>query len=154
MTSHILPVASDALSPRSENVSLLINIDVDDLGHALDFYPRAFGLRIGRRFDAEFVELVGANARIYLLVKPSGSKVSPGAGSTRHYARHWTPVHLDLVVEDIEAAVERALEAGATLEGPIEDHDYGRLAMFGDPFGHGFCLLQFTGRGYDELITA
>jgi hypothetical protein len=22
-----------------------------------------------------------------------------------------------------------------------------------DPFGHGWCLLQFLGRGYDELST-
>lgn len=23
-----------------------------------------------------------------------------------------------------------------------------------DPFGHGFCLLQFVGRGCDEIATA
>ena len=22
-----------------------------------------------------------------------------------------------------------------------------------DPFGNGFCFLQFTGRGYDEIAT-
>jgi hypothetical protein len=22
-----------------------------------------------------------------------------------------------------------------------------------DPFGHGFCLIEFTGRGYDEVAT-
>jgi len=25
------------------------------------------------------------------------------------------------------------------------------LALMADPFGHGFCLLQFVGQGYDEL---
>jgi hypothetical protein len=27
------------------------------------------------------------------------------------------------------------------------------MANMGDPFGHGFCLLQFQGRGYDELLA-
>ena len=45
----------------------------------------------------------------------------------------------------------RALAAGAALESDVSEHAYGRLALLSDPFGHGFCLLQFTGRGYDEL---
>jgi hypothetical protein len=24
-------------------------------------------------------------------------------------------------------------------------------SLLHDPFGHGFCLLQFEGKGYDEL---
>ena len=27
----------------------------------------------------------------------------------------------------------------------------GRIVQLADPFGHGWCLLQFLGRGYDEL---
>jgi predicted enzyme related to lactoylglutathione lyase len=60
-------------------------------------------------------------------------------------------VHLDFVVEDIAAATERAVRAGATLEGEIQTFDWGRLANLSDPFGHGFCLLQFVGKGYDEF---
>lgn len=26
-------------------------------------------------------------------------------------------------------------------------------ALFVDPFGHGFCLIEFTGRGYDEIAS-
>jgi predicted enzyme related to lactoylglutathione lyase len=61
-------------------------------------------------------------------------------------------VHLDFVVEDIDAAVRRAVAAGATLERDVSTHAYGRLALMADPFGNGFCLLQFTGRGYDEIV--
>ncbi len=32
------------------------------------------------------------------------------------------------------------------------DAPYGRIAMLADPFGHGFCLLQFSARGYDALL--
>jgi catechol 2,3-dioxygenase-like lactoylglutathione lyase family enzyme len=132
-------------------VNLLVNIDVDDLEKATRFYCDALGLSVGRRFDG-WLELVGAAAPIYLLPKAAGTPVSPRAKQKRDYARHWTPVHLDFVVPDLRAALKRALAAGATLEQEVGTHAYGHLALLADPWGNGFCLLQFTGRGYDEII--
>ena len=132
-------------------MNILVNIDVDDLERALAFYTAAFGLTIGRRMGDDFVELLGASSALYLLVKPEGSVPCPGA--VRAYRRHWTPVHMDFVVDDLDAAVARVLAAGATQEGVVETHAYGRIAFFADPFGNGFCLLQFHGRGYDEIAT-
>jgi len=54
-------------------------------------------------------------------------------------------------VEDVDAAVFRAVEAGAKRERAPETRAWGRIAILGDPFGHGFCLLEFRGRGYDEV---
>jgi predicted enzyme related to lactoylglutathione lyase len=132
-------------------VDLLINIDVDDLDAAARFYVDAFGLRAGRRFEGA-VELLGAAAPIYLLHKAAGTRANSASPQLRDYARHWTPVHLDFVVADIDAAVARAVAAGATLESPATRHAWGMLAMLADPFGHGICLVQFLGRGYDELV--
>jgi predicted enzyme related to lactoylglutathione lyase len=132
---------------------LIVNVDVDDLEKAVRFYTSALGLRVGRRFGRKGIELLGAEAPIYLLVAARGTEPFRGATATRDYRRHWTPVHLDFAVEDIRSAVDRAVAAGATLEAPIERHPYGRLAILGDPFGHGLCLLQFEGRGYDEIAT-
>lgn len=132
-------------------LDLLVNIDVDDLAKAERFYCDAFGLEVGRRLGAHGVELLGASSRIYLLLKAAGTGASPGSARGRDYSRHWTPVHLDLVVEDISAAVEKARAAGATLEGGIDTHAWGRIAMLSDPFGHGFCLIEFRGRGYDNI---
>ena len=129
---------------------LLVNIDVEDLAQATRFYCEALGVQVGRRFDG-WIELVGAAAPIYLLPKAAGTAASPKSGEKRHYSRHWTPVHLDFVVDDIEQALSRARKAGATVESEVQDHPYGRLALLADPFGNGFCLLQFTGRGYDEI---
>jgi predicted enzyme related to lactoylglutathione lyase len=129
---------------------ILVNIDVDDLERGTRFYCDGLGLRVGRRFEG-WVELVGAEAAIYLLPKASGSSVSPVTIEKRDYARHWTPVHLDFVVDDIRSAMQRALEAGATLERDVTKHAYGKLALMADPFGNGFCLLEFSGRGYDEI---
>lgn len=130
---------------------LLINVDVDDLDAAILFYTTAFGLKIGRRFGTFGAELLGASSKLYLLVKEAGTAPSPATDRRRDYRRHWTPVHLDLVVADVEAAAARAIGAGAVLEGEIETHVWGRIALMADPFGHGFCLVQFLGRGYDEI---
>jgi predicted enzyme related to lactoylglutathione lyase len=130
---------------------LLINIDVDDLNRATAFYCSAFGLSIGRRFGALGVELLGATSPLYLLAKQAGTRPTPAPSVKRDYRRHWTPVHLDLIVADVDAAVARALSAGAMVEGEVVTHVWGSIAQMTDPFGHGFCLLQFHGRGYDEI---
>ena len=132
-------------------MSLLINIDVPDAEAAMRFYTEAFGLTVGRRFGKDFVELLGWEAPVYLLAKNAGT-VGAG-GDLRRYERHWTPFHLDVVVADVDAAVERAVAAGAKLEAPARDAPYGRIAMLADPFGHGFCLLQFSALGYDALLA-
>jgi predicted enzyme related to lactoylglutathione lyase len=130
---------------------IFVNLDVDDVERAVRFYTEGLDLHVGRRFDAGFVELLGAQAPIYLLQKGTDSKPYAGAEGARHYGRHWTPLHLDFVVPDVEAAIARAVSAGANLEQPAERAPYGYLALLSDPFGHGFCLLQLTGKGYDEL---
>jgi predicted enzyme related to lactoylglutathione lyase len=134
---------------------LLVNIDVDDLARAIDFYAAAFDLTVKRRFGAEGVELAGAAVAIFLLHKPAGSMAVPGEPRRRrNYARHWTPVHLDFTVADIHVAMDRALRAGANLDRPLQSHSWGHVAMMSDPFGNGFCLLEFVGRGYDEIADA
>ena len=132
-------------------MNLLVNLEVDDLDKALGFYSAAFGLTVGRRFGDAGVEMLGSTAPIYLLRKAAGSAASTTTTQLRSYQRHWTPVHLDFVVEDIDAAVERATAAGATPEKPVSTSNWSKLAMMADPFGHGFCFVQFLGRGYDEI---
>lgn len=132
---------------------LLVNIDVDDLQKAEAFYSRAFGLKSGRRFGDAGVEMLGLAAPIYLLVKAPGTKAAAATDQLRDYVRHWTPVHLDVVVENIDTALQRAKAAGATLEAPVKSANWGKLALMADPFGHGFCLVEFVNRGYDEIAT-
>ena len=131
---------------------LLLNIDVPDLIEGIRFYTAALGLRVGRRFDGTFVELVGTDAPIYLLEKKAGTTIGPSGGDTRRHERHWSPIHPDFVVTDMDAAIARAVAAGAVQEGETCDAPFGRLAMFADPFGHGFCLIEFNAAGYDALL--
>jgi predicted enzyme related to lactoylglutathione lyase len=130
-------------------MELLVNIDVPDLGRAIAFYTEAFGLSVTRRLGAQAAELSGWPVRLYLLQKAEGS--AGASHSLRSYARHWTPVHLDVVVDDLEAALSCALAAGALAETEIRTAPWGKIVVLADPFGHGVCLIEFLGRGYDEI---
>ncbi|KRA20615.1 glyoxalase [Lysobacter sp. Root604] len=130
---------------------LLLNLDVPDLATAEAFYVAAFGLRPARRLGDSVLELDGAQVPVYLLRKPAGSVGA--SGSVRDYARHWMPAHVDVVVDDLDTALTRALAAGAIQEGAVREADWGRIVQLADPFGHGWCLLQFLGRGYDEIAS-
>ncbi len=132
-------------------MKMLINVDVDHLEQATRFYAKAFGLTVGRRLGVDAVEMLGGSAPIYLLAKAADSEACGSASLRRNYARHWTPVHLDFLVDEIESAVRQAVDAGAQLESAISTHPWGRLALMADPFGHGFCFVQFLARGYDEI---
>ena len=133
-------------------MELLVNIDVADLDMAIRFYERAVGLRLGRRlFEGTAAEMLGASSPIYLMMKPPGSSPSALTSQIRDYQRHWTPVHLDFVVSDLDAAVAGALSAGAKIEGQVQTFNWGRQACMSDPFGNGLCLVQWLGRGYDEV---
>jgi predicted enzyme related to lactoylglutathione lyase len=131
-------------------VQLLVNVDVDDLDKAIEFYRVALGLSLNRRlFNDTVAEMLGASSPLYLLQKAAGSAASAMSPALRDYRRHWTPVHIDIGVDDVDAAVERARRAGASLEREIQTYDWGRIALMADPFGHGFCLLQFADGAYD-----
>src|SRR5215471_1235206 len=99
---------------------LRICIDVDDLNKGIEFYTRAIGLKAGRRLGDNWVELLGASSPIDLLANGAGSSPYASSPQLRDYRRHWTPVHIDLVVTNLDEAVRRARDAGATLEGDIQ----------------------------------
>jgi predicted enzyme related to lactoylglutathione lyase len=130
-------------------MKLLLNIDVPDLVPAIAFYTAALGLRHTRTLDDDVAELSGASATIYLLQKVSGTAAVKSLPVSRDYRRHWTPVHFDLVVDDVDAAAERAVAAGAKPETGHIDWRGSRCVSFSDPFGHGFCFIQFERGGYD-----
>lgn len=132
-------------------IEALVNIDVDDLNKGIDFYTRALGLRVGRRLGDTIVEMLGASSPIYLLENATGSPAVAGTELFRDYERHWTPVHIDFVVANIQEAVDKARAAGATIEADVQTHVWGHIAMLSDPFGHGLCLLEFLDKGYDEI---
>ncbi len=122
--------------------SIEICIDVPDLEQGVRFYGSAFGFtKVAQPYPHVALMQAGA-AAITLLEKREQTRASPNTDDVRRYSRHWTPVHLDFHVADLQAALARALEAGATQEQLFESSEHGSIAFCADPFGNGFCILQ------------
>jgi uncharacterized glyoxalase superfamily protein PhnB len=119
---------------------------------SIEFYTRALGLQLQRIIDGDVAELRGASSTVYLLANADDSSTlaNNARGYSRHYSRHWTPVHIDFVVDDIEQAAAQALAAGAVRESECVMWRGSQCITFADPFGHGFCLLQFDEDSYSD----
>jgi predicted enzyme related to lactoylglutathione lyase len=122
--------------------SVSISVDVPNIDEGVRFFATAFGFSRAAAPVPGVVVMNAGNTEICLLEKKPGSKPALHAADTRRYERHWTPVHLDIHVDDLRVALKRALAAGAKQEQLFEDAEHGSAAFCSDPFGHGFCLIQ------------
>jgi predicted enzyme related to lactoylglutathione lyase len=118
-----------------------ISIDVEDVDRAVNFYRDALGLRLIEKGNGWATMALGEQT--FFLGIPWG----PEGRIERDHRRHWTPIHLDFVVDDFDASVERAIKAGAKLDRPVlRRPDLGDMANMSDPSGNGFDLIQRTAR--------
>jgi predicted enzyme related to lactoylglutathione lyase len=123
-------------------ISVSVSVDVPNMVDGIRFYERAFGFaKVAEPFPGVVVLKCG-DAQLLLLEKAAGSQPSPNTQETRHYARHWTPVHVDFHVDDFKETLAKAIEAGAKQEQLHENAKHGSVAFCSDPFGHGFCLIE------------
>ena len=118
-----------------------------ELAAAIKFYSDALGLKLNRVLDDDGAELVGASSIIYLLANKAGSAAT-SVGEMRRYSRHWTPVHVDFVVDDVAKAADQAISAGAIQESECVEWKSSKCITFSDPFGNGFCLIEFSNGTY------
>jgi len=132
-------------------MKVIVNIDVPDLAPAIAFYSAALGLKLNRVLDDDVAELTGASSIIYLLQNPAGSRPVRSLPLTRAYSRHWTPVHMDFVVDDVAKAARRASAAGAVQQSECVEWKGSKCISFSDPFGHGFCLIEFADETYADV---
>ena len=127
-------------------------IEVTTAEAGLAFYCEGLGLRLKRRLSPRWFELDGANLPVFLLAGRAEIADLGGTSARRSYQRHWTPVHLDFVVADLDAVLARLLALGGSLDREVKRREYGRIANMADPFGNGFDLIEFAGpAGYDGV---
>jgi PhnB protein len=109
---------------------------VDGAADAIDFYTKVFGARERMRMPAPdgkigHAELEVGDSLIML------ADEFPDMGHLGPKAVGGTPVTINIYVEDVDAAFQRALERGATEVRPVENQFYGdRTGQLEDPFGH------------------
>jgi PhnB protein len=111
-------------------------LTVKDGARAIEFYRRAFGAKELFRIaqpDGRIghAELEIGDSRIML------SDEFPEMGVKSPQTLGGTPITIYLYVDDVDATVRRAVDAGAQLMRPVADQFYGdRNGSVSDPFGH------------------
>ena len=103
---------------------------------AIEFYKKAFGA-------TEEARLPGPDGKLmHAMIRINGSAVmlvdeNPEWGMLGPKSLKGTPVTIHLYVEDVDAFVKRAVDAGAKVTMPVADMFWGdRYGKIEDPFGH------------------
>jgi PhnB protein len=113
---------------------------VKDAGRAIEFYVRAFGAREKFRL-AEPSGRIGHAELEFGAITLMLSDEFPECGILGPQPDAAVPFSIHLHVENADAMIERALEAGATLERPAQDEFYGeRGGVVRCPFGHRWMI--------------
>jgi PhnB protein len=109
---------------------------VDDAARAIEYYTKAFGARESVRMEAPggklgHVELELGDSRIML------SDPFPQASTKPPKELGGTSASVFMYVEDVDAVVKQAVDAGATVTMEVADQFWGdRFGTITDPFGH------------------
>ena len=122
---------------------------VDGAAEAIRFYEQAFGatemLRLPMGGKIGHAEIRIGDSYVML------SDEWPDYGKLGPKARGGSTSSLMIYLEDVDAAFERAVAAGATVERPVEDQFYGdRSGTILDPFGHSWILSTHVEDVSDE----
>ena len=127
----------------SEDVraSVQLSIDVPDLEAGLRFYGSVFGFVENARPFPTMAVLDANNVTVCMHEKDAGTKSSPGGAELRRYQRHWTPVHMDIHVHDLDAVLAKVRAEGGTIESEFRTQGPKPVAFCSDPFGNGFCVI-------------
>lgn len=129
------------MSHKPARPSVHVSIDVPDLDAGVQFYGSVFGFVEKARPFPTMAVLDANNVSVCMHAKGAGSPSSSVGPERRHYERHWTPVHLDLHVEDFDAVLERVRAAGGAIENEFRTQGPKPAAFCADPFGNGFCVI-------------
>ena len=116
--------------------SLNAYLAVDDAAEAIEFYKRAFGAKERMRMPGPD----GAIAHAELEIGDSVVLLSdpfPQSSYTSPKKLSGTSIGLLMYVEDVDAVVQQAVDAGGTQTMPVQDMFWGdRFGHVADPFGH------------------
>jgi PhnB protein len=131
-------------NPSTQLPPMTPYLTLSDAGQAISFYKGVFNATEVFRLtypDSEKVchaELLINGSRIMLGEEHPDMTKSPTALGG-------TSVRLCLMVDDVDAWMDRAVKAGATVTFPAEEHFYGhRSGSVRDPFGHEWMFNHET----------
>jgi PhnB protein len=109
---------------------------VDDAAQAMDFYGRAFGAKERVRMETPDGKIGHAELEIGDSLVMLSDPV-PQASTRPPNELGGTSASVFMYVEDVDAVVKRAVDAGATVTMEVADQFWGdRFGAVSDPFGH------------------
>jgi uncharacterized glyoxalase superfamily protein PhnB len=118
------------------------SIVVAGADRALDFYKKAFGAEEIMRFPGPDGTIMHAEMRIGDSVVMLGDEM-PEQGGRSPKSIGGTPVSFFVYRENVDAAWQQAVDAGAKTIMPLADQFWGdRTGCLEDPFGHRWWLAQ------------
>ena len=115
---------------------------VDDVPAAVAFYTTHFGFTVRTDFAPAFADVVRGNLRL-LLSGPTSSAGRPMPDGATPGPGGWNRIHL--IVEDLDAEVERLRTAGVTFRNDVVTGPGGRQILVQDPAGNPVELFQPAG---------
>lgn len=127
---------------------------VNDADAAIAFYRKALGASELFRMEGPPGKIGHAEIRIGdSVLMLSDENADMHAFGAKHYGG--SPISLMLYVEDVDAVVDGALKAGATLVRPVANQFYGdRSGIITDPFGlNWFVSTHIEDVPPEELAT-
>jgi PhnB protein len=109
---------------------------VDDAAKAIEYYAKAFGAKERGRMEGPDGKIGHAELEIGDSVVMI-SDPSPQASTRPPKELGGTSASVFMYVEDVDAVVKRAVDAGATITMEVADQFWGdRFGTVTDPFGH------------------
>jgi PhnB protein len=122
-------------------MKLFVYLHTRNASDAIAFYEAAFGARETYRLIEPGGTRIGHAELDFDGIKVMLADEFPEFGVKGPEAIGGTPVTVQLQVDNADAAIDRALKAGATLERPVQDQFYGeRTGTIRDPFGHRWSI--------------
>jgi catechol 2,3-dioxygenase-like lactoylglutathione lyase family enzyme len=109
-------------------------LEAPDAGALARFYARLLGWKIAKD-EPDWATVAPPDGVAYVAFQTSPEYIQPVWPAVE--GRQQMMMHLDLEVDDLEAAVAHAVEAGATLAAH-QPQEHVRVLL--DPAGHPFCL--------------
>jgi catechol 2,3-dioxygenase-like lactoylglutathione lyase family enzyme len=116
---------------------------VDDVEASIAFYTGHFGFTVMSSAAPAFADVVRGRLRL-LLSGPASSAGRPMPDGRRPEPGGWNRIHL--IVDDIEAEVDRLRAAGLTFRNDVVTGPGGRQILIDDPSGNPIELFQPAGR--------
>jgi PhnB protein len=109
---------------------------------AVEFYKKAFGAReTPSRLSAPDGKIMHTEMKMFDQIVMLSDEI-PDQGRLAPESLPGSPVNLCVYSRDVDAAMARAVAAGATVKMPAEDMFWGdRLGSVTDPFGHTWQMV-------------